>query len=184
MPFKPQAFQEAIEGRVGEATREGLAQACADYAVLTTPLQKARCIRSMMDALDQAVDEPTRQAIMQACGRQCIGNSTLDKARKLAKAASGLDDLLAQLNQAHIGGGHLHHEGDVIHATYTRCYCGSVNQTKEPFSPTYCYCSCGWYRQLFETLLERPVAVELVSSIIQGDESCRFLIHTQPSQGA
>ena len=176
MPFRPQVFQEAIEGRVGEAVQEVLAQACADYAGLTTPLQRARCIKGMMEALDQAVDGPTRQAIMQACGRQCIGASTLNKARKLAKAAPDLDDLLVQLNQAHIGGGHLHREGDVIHGTYTRCYCGSVSHAKEPLSPTYCQCSCGWYRQLFETLLERPVTVELVSSIIQGDASCRFKI--------
>jgi len=59
---------------------------------------------------------------------------------------------------------------------YERCYCGSVSQTKEPFSATYCYCSCGWYRQLFETLLERPVEVELLGSVIQGDENCRFKI--------
>ena len=176
MPFRPQVFQDNVVGHVPDATAETLARACADYATLTTPLQRARCIKSMMDALDQAVDEPTRQAIMQVCGRQCISASTLKKARKLAKAAPDLDDLLVQLNQAGLGGGHLYREGDVIHGTYTRCYCGSVNHTKEPFSPTYCQCSCGWYRQLFETLLERPVAVELVSSIIQGDESCRFLI--------
>jgi len=176
MPFKPQVFQEAIEGRVSETTQEVLGQACNAYDTLTTPLQRARCIKGVIDVLDQAVDTSTRQAIMQACGRQCIGASVLDKARKLARTASDLDDLLAQLNQVHIGGGHLRREGDVIHARYDRCYCGSVNQTKEPFSPTYCHCSCGWYRQLFETLLERPVEVELCTSIIQGGENCQFRI--------
>ncbi len=176
MPFRPHVFQENIAGRVPDATAEASARACAGYDSLTTPLQRARCVKGIMDTLDQAVDTPSRQAIMQACGRQCIGASTLDKARKLAKTASDLDDLLAKLNQVHIGGGHLRREGDVIHATYSRCYCGSVNQTKEPFSATYCHCSCGWYRQLFETLLERPVEVELLGSIIQGDESCRFQI--------
>ena len=181
MPFKPQVFQETIEGHVDEATQEVLVQACAEYSGLTTPLQRARCIKSMIDALDQAVDEPARQAIMQACGRQCIGASALDKARKLAKTAADLDDLLEKLNQAHLGGGHLRREGDVIHAAYDRCYCGSVSKTKEPFSATYCHCSCGWFRQLFETLLEKPVTVELVSSIIQGDASCRFKIMNHES---
>jgi len=176
MPFRPQVFQENIAERIPDTTAETLAQACAGYDTLTTPLQKARCLKGMMDALDQAVDAPTRQAIMQACGRQCIGASTLDKAHKIAKTAPDLDDLLAQLNQVHIGGGHLRREGDIIHATYTRCYCGSVNQTKEPVSATYCHCSCGWFRQLFETILERPVEVELLGSIIQGDEACRFRI--------
>jgi len=183
MPFKPQVFQENVAGRVPDATAEALAQACVEYGALTTPMQKARCIKTMMDALDQAVDEPTRQAIMQACGRQCIGASTLDKARKLAKTTADLDDLLEKLNQAHLGGGHLRREGGVIHAAYDRCYCGSVSKTKEPFSATYCHCSCGWYRQLFETLLERPVEVELLSSILQGDENCCFLIRPHTSQG-
>jgi predicted hydrocarbon binding protein len=52
-----------------------------------------------------------------------------------------------------------------------------VSKTGEPFSATYCHCSCGWYRQLFETLLNGPVEVELLGSIAQGDEHCRFLIH-------
>ena len=177
MPFKTQIFQENIAGHVTEATRKTLAQACETYNTLTTPQQKAQSIKGMMDVLDQEVDEPTRQTIMQACGRQCIGASTLNKARKLAKTARDLDDLLEQLNQAHIGGGHLRREDDVIHATYDRCYCGSVSKAREPFSVTYCHCSRGWYRQLFETLLDKTVEVELVASIIQGDKRCQFLIH-------
>jgi predicted hydrocarbon binding protein len=176
MPFKPNVFQDNITGRVPVATAEALTQACAEYAALTTPLQRARCLKGMMNALDQAVDEPTRQAIMQACGRQCIGASALDKARTLAKTTANLDDLLEKLNEVHLGGGHLRREGDVIHAAYDHCYCGSVSKTKEPISSTYCHCSCGWFRQLFETLLERSVTVELISSIVQGDEKCQFRI--------
>jgi hypothetical protein len=124
----------------------------------------------MMDVLDRAVDEETRRLIMEACGRRCISASTLEKARRLQQEAQDLDDLLSRLNGAHIGGGHLQRKGDVIHAAYDRCYCGSVSKVSETFSATYCYCSCGWYRQLFETLLGRPVEVELLGSIIQGDE--------------
>jgi predicted hydrocarbon binding protein len=177
MPFKATVFQENLAGHVDDATGEALAQACAAYAALTTPQQRARCIKEMIDLLDREIDEPTRRAIMLACGRRCIGASTLAKARKLAQAMPNLDGLLAQLNQAHIGGGHLHRDGEVICAAYDRCYCGSVNKTKEPFSATYCHCSCGWYEQLFETLLGRPVEVELLGSILQGDERCRFRIH-------
>jgi hypothetical protein len=122
----------------------------------------------MMDALDQAVDIPTRQTIMETCGRRCIGTSILDKARQLAKTARDMDDMLAQLNQAHLGGGHLRREGAMIHALYDHCYCGSVNKSTEPFSPTYCYCSCGWYRQLFETLLERPSRLNCLAPLSRG----------------
>jgi len=132
-----------------------------------------------MDVLDREVDRETRKTIMEACGRRCISVTTIKKARSLLQEARDLDDLLGRLKQVHIGGGYLQREGDVIRAAYDRCYCGSVSRTREPFSATYCHCSCGWYRQLFETLLCRPVAVELLGSIIQGDERCQFLIHIQ-----
>jgi hypothetical protein len=114
---------------------------------------------------------------MEACSESCFGKSLLEKARRLQAGAQNLEQLLVQLNEAHIGGGHLQRQGNVIHATYDRCYCGSVSQSKVPFSATYCGCSCGWYRRLFEGLLNQPVEVELLGSIIQGNENCQFLIH-------
>ena len=179
MPFKVQNFQNHIEQVLDEPARGELSQACQAYAALTSPAQKTRSIRLMMDVLDRQVDEPKRWAIMEACGRQCIGASILDRARQLQQEASDLDDLLARLNEAHIGGGHFIRQGEVIHADYDRCYCGSVSQSRERFSATYCHCSCGWYRQLFETLLKKPVEVDLLSSILQGDERCQFLIRIQ-----
>jgi predicted hydrocarbon binding protein len=181
MPFKPQVFRENVEALVGGQVSDQLSRTCEVYALATTPRQKARCIRAIMEVLERELDEETRQAIMVACGRRCIGASTLGKAHRLGQGAQDLDDLLDRLNEAHIGGGHLWREGDVIHAAYDRCYCGSVSKTSEPFSATYCQCSCGWYRRLFETILDVPVEVELLSSIIQGDERCRFVIRVQGS---
>jgi hypothetical protein len=87
-----------------------------------------------MDVLDREVDEETRWAIMEACGRRCIGAGTLEKTGRLQQRAQDLDNLLGRLNEAHIGGGHLQRAGDVIHAAYDRCYCGSVSRTREPLS--------------------------------------------------
>ena len=179
MPFRPQIFQQNFEPWVEGSAREELIQACQAFAALTTPQQKAQSIRGMMEVLDREVTEETRWAIMEECGRCCIGLSTLEKARRLQQEGQSLDDLLDHLNEAHIGGGHLLREGNVIHAAYDRCYCGSVSTSRQPFSATYCHCSCGWYRQLFEMLLNKPVEVELLGSILQGDEHCRFLIHLQ-----
>jgi hypothetical protein len=182
MPFKAQVFQENVQSQVEGSAKDELLRACEMYAELTTPLQKAQCIHDIMVVLDRELDAETRRKIMESCGRQCIGVSSLKKARRFEREARNLDDLLARLNEAHIGGGHLRREGNVIQATYDRCYCGSVSKTKELFSATYCNCSCGWYRQLFETLLGKPILVELISSIIQGDERCQFLIHIHGSR--
>lgn len=178
MPFRPQVFLEHAKhiwpGDLPGAIRES----CADYAAATTSRQKALCIKRLMEALDGAADADTRRSIMEACGRHCIAAGTLETARRLQRLSADIDDLLERLNQAHIGGGHLWRDPSGIHATYDRCYCGSVSKTPERISATYCGCSCGWFQQLFEALLDEPVTVELLGSVVQGDERCSFLIHT------
>jgi Family of unknown function (DUF6144) len=177
MPFRLQNFQKQINDNLDEPSKHAIIDASQDYEALTTPIQKARFIHDLMRLLDDQVEEVTRWEIMEGCGMSCIGISTLEKALILKKKSHDLNDLIFRMNQSHIGGGHLILEGNVIHASYDRCYCGSVSATRQPISSTYCHCSCGWYRQLFETLLKRPVKVDLLGSIIQGDERCRFLIH-------
>jgi predicted hydrocarbon binding protein len=179
MPFSIKTFQEKIESSLPAAVSDELRSACLEYADMSTPVQKAGGIQKMMLLMDQSVDEETRREVMEACGRRCMGMSVLKKARQIQKEASDLDDLLQRLNEAHIGGGHMYREGSTVHAMYTRCYCGTVSQTREPISVTYCSCSCGWFRQLFESLMGHPVEVRLLDSIIQGGESCQFLIELQ-----
>jgi len=177
MPFRIKNFREAVEGTVKGPVGKKLLRACDDFMQITTPRKKLLGIQNLMNILDESLHWKTRRELMQSCGRRCICDSTLKMAVRLQKKAKDLDELLELMNQSHIGGGHLRLEGNTIHAEYHRCYCGSVSNTEIPFSSTYCHCSCGWYRQLFETVLKKPVTVELLGSIIQGDDRCRFLIH-------
>lgn len=178
MPFSVQAFLEEVESHTKGKVDDNLIRLCEQYGSLTTPKKRAACIKEMMDLLDASLNTKTRQAIMETCGRHCIGRSksVIEKALRIKKQSSDVDDLLRRLNDAHIGGGNLTRTGKAIYASYDRCYCGSVSKSTEHLSPTYCHCSCGWYRRLFEILLDKPVKVELLSSIIQGDAKCRFVI--------
>lgn len=176
MPFRAGVFQENVRRLVPGTLKDRLLEACREYGALTTPQQRARSIQGMMAVLDRDVDGETGRAIMEACGRTCISAGTLAKAQRLQREADDLDDLLRRLNEAHIGGGHLRRQENAIYAAYDRCYCGSVSRTREALSATYCACSYGWYRELFETLCNGPVEVELLTSIIQGDDRCEFVI--------
>lgn len=181
MPFNCEIFQKNVELHLPDPLKTELVQACQGYATLTRATEKLQCIREMMAMLDRGTDAATRRVIMEACSEGCFGKSVIEKARRHQASAQTLDELLVRLNEAHIGGGHLQRQGNAIHATYDRCYCGSVSKSKVPFSATYCGCSCGWYRRLFEALLNQPVEVELLGSIIQGNENCQFLIHLPES---
>jgi hypothetical protein len=59
------------------------------------------------------------------------------------------------------------------------CHCPRVReilQTGETISPLYCYCGAGYYKGIWETILQRPVQVEVQKSVLWGDEVCRIAI--------
>ena len=59
------------------------------------------------------------------------------------------------------------------------CHCPRVRdalKTKVEISPTYCYCGGGFYKGIWEEILGEPVQVELLSSVLAGDDTCSFAI--------
>ncbi|MHA2245697.1 MAG: DUF6144 family protein [Candidatus Hodarchaeales archaeon] len=59
------------------------------------------------------------------------------------------------------------------------CYCPIIrNYLEEEIIPhSFCNCSAGWERQVWEGIFKTPVRVEVVKSLVQGDETCQFIIH-------
>jgi hypothetical protein len=60
---------------------------------------------------------------------------------------------------------------------YCYCHCDYIKAATEPISATHCYCSAGWYKRIREGILERPVRVELIKSVMQGDDICQFAVY-------
>ncbi|MBA7699750.1 hypothetical protein ES703_108453 [subsurface metagenome] len=60
------------------------------------------------------------------------------------------------------------------------CHCPRVRDalgTSETISPTYCYCGAGFYKGIWEEILQEPVAVEVLESVLQGDEVCKVAVY-------
>ena len=60
------------------------------------------------------------------------------------------------------------------------CHCPRIRdilKTGETISPTYCYCGAGFYRGIWEEILQRPVEIEVLETVLKGDQVCRFAIH-------
>jgi predicted ArsR family transcriptional regulator len=177
MPFKLSRFLNSLSDHTDKDTQERLMQNRVAYDNSSTSPQAVNWIGNLMEDLEAIVGVDSAKAVMEACGQQCIGLSVLEKAKRLQQESHDIEDLLEKLNNAHIGGGYFRREEDHIYASYERCYCGSVSKTRLPITTIYCQCSCGWYRKLFETILGKPVRVELVDSIIHGASTCQFIIH-------
>lgn len=46
----------------------------------------------------------------------------------------------------------------------------------------YCQCGAGFYRGIWETILERPVRVEVLDSVLAGGDVCRVAVQTEFQQ--
>jgi hypothetical protein len=140
--------------------------------------QKAEWIRKAIQGLEKEAGKATAIRVMQACGMKCCGPTQQKRARQFMEESTSVKELLAKLNGEGIGGGRLKLKNkNTIVGGYDWCYCGRVKHAKEPFSTdTYCHCSTGWYKSLFEAAFDKPVKVKLKQSILQGADSCEFEI--------
>ncbi len=60
------------------------------------------------------------------------------------------------------------------------CHCPRIREVLKSdggLDPVYCYCGAGFYKLIWEEILGRPVHVEVLESVLQGDEVCKVAIH-------
>lgn len=73
------------------------------------------------------------------------------------------------------------HSGDAIERKYYTCHCPwareSLRNPEKTVPASFCNCSAGFHKRKWELIFEQPLQVEVVESILQGDERCRFAIY-------
>lgn len=58
------------------------------------------------------------------------------------------------------------------------CFCPIIRKKLAEGMPrAFCYCGAGWYRQQWEGATGLPVRVEIVESLLSGDQRCSFAVH-------
>lgn len=70
---------------------------------------------------------------------------------------------------------------DTVERRYLACHCPFVREAIKdgsiPISDKWCSCSAGFAKHPYETLLGRSLPVEVLNSVLLGDEICRFRIY-------
>ncbi|MFQ5980034.1 MAG: hypothetical protein ACE5OZ_18025 [Candidatus Heimdallarchaeota archaeon] len=67
---------------------------------------------------------------------------------------------------------------------YFFCHCPWVREAlleeDQPIDPIFCHMSGGYYKNYWEAVLDHPVKVELLESVIRGDAVCKFALQLPP----
>jgi effector-binding domain-containing protein len=172
-----------------------------------SPAQWACWTSDVLQRLDAAVPDPgARREIVKGCAHR-FPEWRVEHMRARYRELGSLDALLVEMRLDQTVTGQSWYEspvrvGGIIYVTKdpvdqegwkaaadaaarkaAYCHCSLVAHARaagEALSPTHCFCGSGWYDQLWEGILGRPVAVEVLQSILMGDDCCTFAIHLPP----
>ena len=131
-----------------------------------------------MNKFDEVVPEKTkRDNVMETMGTYCFNTYFAKTAKDVKKKSNNIKEIIKNLNEQ-TGGENFKLEDNKLYSNLNQCYCQvGVKESDEPISKTYCSCSLGWMKNLFKTLLDKSVEVELLESIVSGGKACRFVIN-------
>jgi predicted hydrocarbon binding protein len=146
-------------------------------------------VKDAINRLDSSVNQVICNEIMESCGRNCasINKRVIESTKKRRREFKDIETFLeAEVNKP-MKGTRLHLDGNILYQYYTpqsftpqmRCYCSLLRGLPKDaeVSLTYCHCSKAFIQKLWESVLEKPVKVELLQSVVSGDSECKFAIH-------
>jgi hypothetical protein len=70
-------------------------------------------------------------------------------------------------------------ETDPVKKRAIYCHCPRIRDTLKTgvqISPTYCYCGAGFYKGIWEEILQKPVKVKVLESVMKGNDVCKIAI--------
>lgn len=144
-------------------------------------------VKRFMDTITSELDEDTVKKIMHENGRKCyLGSLEHRNIKPEDVPASTPEDLVKNINQ-YAGEEAAVFDNNVIEFRYVKnpaglkvkdgfCLCPFVEKGPEGLSGSYCECSVGYVKFMFNTFLKKPVEVELLESLKRGGQTCRFKI--------
>lgn len=174
-----EGFSNAVADQLGANIRDKILDKCEKCQKVSNDSEMAVCVKDIIDKFDNVVeDKNKRYSVMETLGNYCVQNF-LKVAEDVKKDSNSVEEIVKTLNEK-LGAELFKVDKKKIHSTLNRCFCHwGVKETKEPISETYCHCSLGWMKTLFKTLLDKPVKVDLLQSVITGADSCKFIIHLE-----
>jgi len=143
-------------------------------------------LKRFFDVVDQTLDEPTRKKLMTTNGKSCY-KSWIQESNQQPKKIS-FEEWAKTAAERHKNDKGFKLEGRTITMQFNAsaetgtnsperiCLCPTAESLPTGLSGTYCSCSLGYVKEMYETTFDRPVEVELLDSVIKGGNRCKFKV--------
>jgi effector-binding domain-containing protein len=192
-----------LDRLAGEVVMWQVLQGSNKLKALSPASEKVHWVKGAMQRLDALVDEKARKEIMAGCAH-IFPQGRIQQLRAEYLRLGDIDKLLEVMARDRSCGENSYYsapkrEGNIIYTTkipfnpkgyqeatdgvekrFHYCHCPLVKEAireGQKISATFCYCGSGWFKRLWEGILGEPVNVEVLKTVLQGDDCCQFAIH-------
>lgn len=158
--------------------------------------KRAQWVKAAMERLDTIADDDEKFEILSRCAHD-FSEKRIESLRAIYEETGSVDEVLRAMERDPAWYENPRREQNTIYVTkvpYNQkgyedaeskaekkmhyCHCPLVRtRLEEGISPTFCYCGSGWYRQQWEGILGVPVRINVLKSLLKGDDECEFAIH-------
>ncbi len=140
--------------------------------VNSSPEVRAEWVDKLSTLLESRFDEHTIKKIREKC--YCNENGRLEDTAESLKALylSHNKDLYRFVNALNGNGACWYIKDNQLYTKMFSCECPMLEKAKNTSSLTWCHCTAGYNKKLFEIVFETPVDVEIIHSIRQGFDFC------------
>ncbi len=190
-------FARSIDRVLGIESRRKIMQDSGTLFACESKIdERVKWIKAAIKRLNELASEEQKYDILSCCAHD-FSQKRIEKLRAVYEQLSDVDEVIKMMRKDPGWYEHPRREGNTIHVrkipydrkNYERatdkdqkrryyCHCPMVrDHLGVGISPTFCYCGAGWYRQIWEGILQKPVKVEIEKSLLKGDDTCEFTIH-------
>ncbi|MFX1511547.1 MAG: GyrI-like domain-containing protein [Promethearchaeota archaeon] len=193
-------------GRVlGEKGKQEVLQGLTEPTIETSNDDRVKWIKTILERLKKVTDKDQMYDIVSRCAHvfpkeqisrlRNIYETTKNQSNDPLKA---IDEVIKAMRETPLWFPEPFREDTIIYSEKTPynpkaykeakndaerrkafCFCPLIREyLEEGIVPdSFCNCSAGWERQQWEGILQRPVKVDVVKSLLKGDITCSFAIH-------
>jgi effector-binding domain-containing protein len=197
-------FTNNLERVLGKEISDKIQENHKPIHIQSSPEERFEWAKNILGFLDQNVSETQKADIVSSCAHVFPKNQTeklrsvfFEKRQASKDPLDAVDAVIAFMDADPGWGEGAKREGYTVFSAknprdpkaYAEaktdaerkaayCFCPTIRNRMDQGMPTsFCYCGGGWFRQQWEEATGKPVRIEVLKSILKGDDECKFAIH-------
>ena len=192
-------LSQGVATVLGEEARQHVMQGVETIRVDDSAEAYHQWIHSAMSRIDSLTGDPAQKYGIVSCAAHVFPQYRIDHLKKIYQGKQDIDDVLREMytdpdwyedpvrkgNQLFMR--KIPYDPAALAKATTPaerrqayCHCAIVRpylkDSPAKISPTFCWCGSGWYRRLWESILEKPIQVDHVETLVTGGDCCRLVI--------